>query len=463
MNSKKLDIHSLKNSSVAVIGLGISNLPLIDFLNNYEAKIWACDYKTQEKLDPNTLRRLKEYNVTFSLGKNYLDILKQKKFDYVFRTPGVRPDKLEILKAKENGAVISSEIELVFKLAKCPIVGITGSDGKTTTTTLVAKMLEESGYNVHLGGNIGKPLVNEVINYKEDDVIVLELSSFQLMNMEESPKYALITNLSPNHLDYHESYEEYCQAKFNIFKHQDQDGFLVINEDNQDSQIVKSLHNGKLLTFSMKKQVNGAYLNNENLILNTTKTKEIICHKDEVKLLGDHNIENILAAATLAYYAGANLSSIRDVATSFNGVKHRLEFIREVDQVKFYNDSIASSPTRAIAGLKSFDKKVILIAGGSDKYISFDEFGKEVVKRVKHLILLGQTADKIYGCVKKHMKNNSNLSIESVENLSQAIYNAKEVAEKGDIILLSPACASFDMFKNFEQRGDMFRDIVNKL
>jgi UDP-N-acetylmuramoylalanine--D-glutamate ligase len=213
----------------------------------------------------------------------------------------------------------------------------------------------------------------------------------------------------------------------------------------------------------MKKQVNGAYLNNENLILNTTKTKEIICHKDEVKLLGDHNIENILAAATLAYYAGANLSSIREVATTFNGVKHRLEFIREVDQVKFYNDSIASSPTRAIAGLKSFDKKVILIAGGSDKYISFDEFGKEVVKRVKHLILLGQTADKIYGCVKKHMKNNSNLSIESVENLSQAIYNAKEVAEKGDIILLSPACASFDMFKNFEQRGDMFRDIVNKL
>src|SRR6056297_3118979 len=269
MRSDKFNIESLKNSTVAVIGLGISNLPLIDFLNDCEAKIWACDYKTEEKLDSNALKKLKDIDVSFSLGETYLDILKEKNFDYVFRTPGIRPDKSEIVKAKENGAVVSSEIELVFELAKCPIVGITGSDGKTTTTTLVSKMLKESGFDVHLGGNIGKPLVNEVLTYEEDDIIVLELSSFQLMNMKQSPKYALITNLSPNHLDYHKSYEEYCESKFNIFKHQNSSGYLVINEDNQDSRKIKSLAKSNLFSFSMKEEVCGSYLKDNFLILNT--------------------------------------------------------------------------------------------------------------------------------------------------------------------------------------------------
>src|SRR6056297_617821 len=221
MSTNQFDVKDLKNKEVAVLGLGISNLPLIDFLEHLGANITACDYKTKEKLDKDTYSFLKKKNVELSLGESYLDILTIKHFDYIFRTPGIRPDKKEILIALENGAVLSSEIELVFKLSQCPIVGITGSDGKTTTTTLVSEMLKKSGFNVHLGGNIGKPLVNEVLSYKKNDIIVLELSSFQLMGMEDSPQYSLVTNLSPNHLDYHKSYEEYCRAKYNIFKHQD--------------------------------------------------------------------------------------------------------------------------------------------------------------------------------------------------------------------------------------------------
>lgn len=463
MNLSKLSIGSLKNKDIAVLGLGISNLPLIDFLSQINANITACDYKAKDNLDKDIYNKLMDKNVEFSLGDSYLEILTSKSFDYVFRTPGIRPDKKEILVAKEKGAIISSEIELVFNLAKCPIVGITGSDGKTTTTTLISEVLKRDGFNVHLGGNIGKPLVNEVLSYKQNDIIVLELSSFQLMGMEVSPKYSLITNLSPNHLDYHESYEEYCRAKYNIFIHQDSGGVLVLNEDNNDSRNIKELAEGSLFMFSMKEPVNGAFLKEDKLVLVVNNNHEIICDKKEIKLLGDHNIENVLAAATISFQVGASLESIRKVATTFTGVKHRLEFVKEVNGVKYYNDSIASSPTRAIAGLNSFDKKVILIAGGSDKYISFDEFGKEVVKNVKHLVLLGQTSDKIQKSVEKNMKKDSTLSVQRVENLTQAIYNAREVAHKGDVVLLSPACASFDMFKNFEQRGDMFKEIVSNI
>ncbi|MFP4457220.1 MAG: UDP-N-acetylmuramoyl-L-alanine--D-glutamate ligase [Clostridia bacterium] len=463
MSINKLNVESLRNKDIAVLGLGISNLPLIDFLSKLDGNITACDYKTEDELNRDTYNSLKEMNIRFSLGKSYLKVLTQKKFDYIFRTPGIRPDKKEILLAKEKGAIISSEIELVFSLARCPIVGITGSDGKTTTTTLISEMLKTDGFNVHLGGNIGKPLVNEVISYKENDIIVLELSSFQLMGMEVSPQYSLITNLSPNHLNYHKSYEEYCEAKYNIFKYQDSTGVLVLNEDNRDSRKIKDMAKGSLLMFSMRKQVEGAFLQDDQLILSINDNQKVICNKQEVKLLGNHNIENILAAATISHQVGASLESIVKVATSFAGVKHRLEFVNEVNEVKYYNDSIASSPTRAIAGLKSFERKVILIAGGSDKYISFDEFGKEIVNNVKHLVLLGQTADKIQKSVEKYIKKDSTLSIQRVENLTQAIYNAKEVAKKGDVVLLSPACASFDMFKNFEQRGDIFKEIVNNI
>jgi UDP-N-acetylmuramoylalanine--D-glutamate ligase len=458
------DLSHWKNRDVAVLGLGISNIPLVKFLKRHGANIVACDQKDADSLGERYLK-LKELDVSFSLGRNYLSILKEQRFDYVFRSPGLRPDLNEIEIARNNGARITSEIELVFEMAPCDIIGITGSDGKTTTTTMTALMIEKSGMIVHIGGNIGKPLINEVETYLPEDKIVLELSSFQLIHMDRSPRYSLITNLSPNHLDYHKDYKEYVDSKFNIFLNQDHSDCIIINEDDTESKIILEKAKSNVLSFSMNKQVDfGAYLDNESLYLKDEKGLHLICHVNEVKLLGRHNIENILAAATLASSAGADINSIRYVAKTFAGVPHRLEFIREVEGVKYFNDSIASSPTRAIAALKSFDNNIVLIAGGSDKYISFDELGDYIVKKAKSLILLGQTSDKIRESVTKAMvKNNKQIEVIQTISLEEAVFAAKRVAKAGDNVLLSPACASFDMFNNFEQRGMMFKELVNNL
>lgn len=448
---------SLNKKQVAVLGLGVSNLPLLNYLSRHGAIITVCDRKTKEELGEN-------YNYAFalgaqfSLGNDYLHILEEKDFDYVFRTPGIRPDRPEIKAAELRGARITSEISQVLELAPCPVVGITGSDGKTTTTTMTARMLEAAGKTVHLGGNIGTPLIDEVENYQASDIIVLELSSFQLMDMEKSPEYALVTNLSPNHLDYHKDYDEYVNAKKHVFSHQNKTGLLVLNADNPDSLPLLAEARGKVEFFSRKNSDTDARLIGEDLFLGEEK----ICSRSEMKLLGDHNIENTLAASLLARAAGAYIGAIRTVAISFSGVEHRLEMVRELDGVKYYNDSIASSPTRAIAGINSFKEDIILIAGGSDKYISFAELGEVIARRVKALILMGQTADKIESAV-RDAGISSSWPLYRVGNMTEAVSKAREVAESGDVVLLSPACASFDMYKNFAERGDIFRSTVLEL
>ncbi len=455
--------QALKNIKVAVLGLGVSNIPVVRFLNKYGAQIVICDKRVAEKI--SVASEFKAMGHEFFGGEDYLKVLTERKFDVVVRTPGIRPDCPEILAALAAGAHMTSEIELVFDLASCPIVAVTGSDGKTTTTTLIAEMLRESGITTHCGGNIGKPLIEEVLDYSPEDIIVLELSSFQLMTMKQSPPYSLITNLSPNHLNWHLDYQEYVAAKLNIAKCQTPENIVVLNADNQDLQEITGQLPGKILLFSRQNAVNrGACIIDGMMVLRRPEGNLAICKPNELQLLGLHNVENVLAAAALAYEAGASIIAIRKVAREFTGVEHRLEKVRVLKGITFYNDSIASSPTRALAAIESFESPMIIIAGGSDKYVPFDEFAEAVAQKVKALVLLGQTAQKIEDATRVALaKNGRNMPMIHVQTLEEAVQASYRLAETGDVISLSPACASFDMFDNFVQRGRLYKEYVNKL
>lgn len=445
------------NKKVAIIGLGISNMPLIEFLSNLGARVTGFDKKNEDELGKD-IEKLKEKGVNFELGSNYLD--KLSNFDVVFRTPSMRVDHPILTKAKSEGAYITSEMEQFIKYCPAKLFCVTGSDGKTTTTTLIYNMLKAEGYTVWIGGNIGTPLFTEIEKIKKEDMVVLELSSFQLMSIKEPVEVALITNVSPNHLDIHKDMEEYIEAKKNIFKYQRKDDLLVINEDNKVTKSMEKECIGRVLKFSMKAKLKkGAFFYDEYLYINEKK----VCNMNEVKLKGMHNIENLLAAFCCVS-EDISIDSMGKVARNFAGVEHRLELVKEIQGVKYFNDSIASSPTRTLAGLKSFDRPVILIAGGYDKNISFDILAKEGISHIKHLILLGDTKYKIEEAFKNIMKDsNQYIPISICNSIEEAVNIAKENAKFGDIVTLSPACASFDMFKNFEERGNKFKSIINNL
>ncbi|MBU5270004.1 UDP-N-acetylmuramoyl-L-alanine--D-glutamate ligase [Clostridium cochlearium] len=445
------------NKKVAIIGLGISNMPLIEFLSNLGARVTGFDKKNEDELGKD-IEKLKEKGVNFELGSNYLD--KLSNFDVVFRTPSMRVDHPILTKAKSEGAYITSEMEQFIKYCPAKLFCVTGSDGKTTSTTLIYNMLKAEGYTVWIGGNIGTPLFTEIEKIKKEDMVVLELSSFQLMSIKEPVEVALITNVSPNHLDIHKDMEEYIEAKKNIFKYQRKDDLLVINEDNKVTKSMEKECIGRVLKFSMKEKLKkGAFFYDEHLYINEKK----VCNMNEVKLKGMHNIENLLAAFCCVS-EDISIDSMGKVAKNFAGVEHRLELVKEIQGVKYFNDSIASSPTRTLAGLKSFDRPVILIAGGYDKNISFDILAKEGISHIKHLILLGDTKYKIEEAFKNIMKDsNQYIPISICNSIEEAVNIAKENAKFGDIVTLSPACASFDMFKNFEERGNKFKSIINNL
>jgi len=446
---------------VAVLGIGVSNRPLIKYIVSMGANVTACDKKVRGDIG-DICSEFESMGIELRLGSDYLKNLDS--FDIIFKTPSLRHDVPELVKARENGAYVTSETEEFVKYCPALVFGVTGSDGKTTTTTLIYEMLKEEGYNVWLGGNIGTPLFDKLGEIKKDDKVVLELSSFQLMTMDVSPDVAVITNLSPNHLDIHKSMEEYEDSKKNIFKFQGSKGLLVLNIDNDVTRNMVDEALSEVNFFSRLNTVDkGAYLKGEDLVLKSGEGEQIICSMDEVKLPGLHNIENLLAAsAVVRKYC--SVKSMRKVATTFTGVEHRIELVRELDGVKYYNDSIASSPTRTAAGLNSFKQKVILIAGGYDKKIPFDELAKTGVSKVKLLILIGVTAKKIEEAFIEEMaKTMQRVPILHAASLEGAVNTAKEHAVPGDIVTLSPACASFDMFKNFEDRGNKFKDIVNKL
>lgn len=462
--NKKLDEFEnyIRGKRVAIIGLGVSNIPLIDYFHNLGASVAFFDKRPVEKLDKEAVQKIHNYNFDLYLGENNLENLKG--FSVIFRSPSCRPDTPEIVDEVRKGAVLTSEIEMLMQTCPATIIGITGSDGKTTTTSLIYEIIKQSGKKCYLGGNIGLPLFTKVREMTPEDVVVLELSSFQLMDMQISPHIAVITNISPNHLDIHKSYEEYIDAKKNIFKSQNENDILVINYDNEITKEFKNEANGKVIYFSRKTKLDdGIIYDYEKIKECKDKVRRHILNVKDIHLRGVHNYENVCAA--IAATASLVEPEVQAKAIqNFKGVAHRLEFVREIDGVKWYNDSIGTSPTRTIAGLNSFAEKIVLIAGGYDKHLDYTPIAKPIVENVGALILLGQTANKIYSAVTYELKfTKKELPICKVTTLEEAIQKAKEVSKKGDVVLFSPASASFDMFKNFEERGNKFKQILNKL
>ena len=372
----------------------------------------------------------------------------------------------ELVQMRNKGVVVTSEMELFFDLCPCKIIAVTGSDGKTTTTTVISEMLKAEGKNVHLGGNIGKPLLPEIETIESSDYAVVELSSFQLISMRNSPDIAVVTNLAPNHLDIHKDMQEYIDSKRNIVLHQNAFSRSVLNLDNDISNSFSSGVRGTLYKFSRRQSVeNGAYMkDNGDIVFTKNGAETYIMNKDDIMIPGLHNVENYLAAIC-AVWDIVSVPSIVKVAKEFGGVAHRNEFVRELDGVKYYNDSIASSPTRTALGtLSLYDEKIIVILGGYDKHLDYTELGELITKKVKTAIIMGATGPKIKAAIlsAKGYSENNPVIIE-VENMEQAVNAARNAAQKGDIVSMSPASASFDLYKNFEERGEHFKNIVNSL
>ena len=447
-------IDRLKGKTIAVVGIGVSNLPLIRLLAKSGCDVTACDKNSAEELG-DVWGELTGLGVKLVLGKHYIDTLD---YDVVFRTPGLHPDKLK--NAVRSDTVVTSEMEAFFAVCPCRVIAITGSDGKTTTSTLIAKLLAAEGYTVHLGGNIGKPLLCESPSFHPDDVAVLELSSFQLHSMKCRPDVAVITNLSPNHLDVHPSFEDYANAKKNIFLLQGRDCRLVLNLDNAYTAACAAEAVSEVIWFSRARIPEHGYSFHDEAIY---RGNERFLEAKDILIPGMHNVENYMAAFA-ATDGLVKPETCRKIATTFGGVEHRIELIRTLHGVKYYNDSIASSPTRTIAGLRSFKQKLILIAGGHDKLVSFDPLAEEIVQRVKALFLVGETAEKIRNSVIKAPGfDPSALPITVLDDFRETVLAAAAAAEEGDIVILSPACSSFDRFRNFAERGNTFRKIVEEL
>ena len=444
--------NGLKGKKIAVLGLGVSNRPLVRLLLEFGCDVVGCDRTPREKLDAEVLE-LEAMGCKLHVGDTYLDGVGA---DILFRTPGMHPGHPAIEALRIRGAEVTSEMEVFFEVCPCTLLAVTGSDGKTTTTTLVSEMLKASGKTVWLGGNIGTPLLPLVREMKKDDFAVVELSSFQLMDMRRSPLRALVTNLAPNHLDVHKDMEEYVEAKKNIFRYQQKNGLLVLNADNAITAAFRG--NGTTRFFSRQGEAHVCLKNGM-----ICRGGEAVLPVEDILIPGVHNVENYMAAIAMVEGLVPD-ETIRQVARTFGGVEHRIELVRIRDGVRFYNDSIASSPSRTIAGLRSFSEKVLLIAGGYDKHIPYDVLGPEICEHVKKLFLGGATGKLIREAVENCPEYDpARLEIVDCGTFDPAVYAAAAAAQPGDIVLMSPASAAFDQFRNFMVRGEHFKKLVKEL
>ncbi len=434
-------LNALKGKRIAVLGYGISNRPLVKLLAQAGLEVTVRDKGTLPEIP----------GVRCVSGESYLSNLTE---DVVFRTPGLRPDRIPL----KEGAVLTSEMEAFFALCPCPILAVTGSDGKTTTTTLISELLKASGKKVWLGGNIGHPLLSEVDSISPEDAAVLELSSFQLMTIRERAATAVITNIRPNHLDWHTGLEEYAEAKRNIFRGQKPGDLLVLNADDPGSLACRDAAQGRVRLFSRRTpQPDGAWFDGENLFF----LGKPLLKRSEIRLPGLHNVENWMAALC-AVGDQAGEETCRRVAAEFTGVEHRLEPVRTLNGVEYINDSIASSPSRTVAGLRALrDRSLVLIAGGYDKHIPYDELGAVIKENVRVLVLCGATAPKIKAAVLAAPGPGPEIIEEG--DFAAAVRAAARAAKPGETVLLSPASASFDLFRNFEERGERFKELVRAL
>lgn len=458
---------NFQGQRVAVVGLGKSNLPLIRWLRRHGAQVVAFDRQEAGALGER-LAELERLGVTeFHLGEGYLDALPE--FETIFLTPGIPKHLPQIQAARARGARLTGEIPLVLELCRARVVGITGSAGKTTTTTLIGEMLRASGLEVYVGGNIGTPLIEQVENLPETAVVVLELSSFQLQLATRSPGVAVLTNISPNHLDVHASMAEYIDAKRNIYRFQGPEGRVVINADHPGTGPLLPEVGDRAVRFSRRGDPGGrmaAFLDGEELVWRLEGHRQPVIRRNELQLLGDHNVENALAAIAATFLAGGTLHGIRQVLPQFAGVPHRLEPVRTLDGVRYINDSKATAPVETLAALAAIPDPMVLIAGGYDKKIPFDDLARALVgSQVHTLILTGATAPAIREAVLAAAAGKGAPPPRLLEagDMAAAVAQARQAARPGDVILLSPACASFDRYRNFEERGEHFKALVREL
>ena len=462
MENKAVEFYNgLKGKKVAFIGAGVSHKTLIKMFTEYGAKVTLCDKKELSKFGDYG-DELKKLGVNLSLGENYLDGLKNQ--DMILRTPGFEFYTKELQDRIKEGITVTSEMELFFSLCPCKIYAVTGSDGKTTTTTLISEMLKASGKNVHLGGNIGKALLPVAMDVKESDVAVVELSSFQLISMRQSPDVAVVTNVTPNHLDHHKDMQEYIDAKRNILLYQKPNSKAVLGYENEISRNMYKDVKGECRYFSrlsdLSDKKNSGYIDGDGYLVVSGRR---IVHQDEVALRGKHNLENLLAAFC-AVEGRVSDDVMTKIAREFKGVEHRIEPVRTLNGVRWFNDSIATSPTRTIAGLNSFPQKICIIAGGYDKKIPYEPLAQPIIDHVKILVVMGQTGPKIEKVVREHPDfEKSGIKILHAENMEQAVKLMYENTSAGDIVSFSPASASFDLYRNFEERGRHFKRLVRQL
>lgn len=451
----------LDGKKVAIIGMGVSNFPLLDYFYDKNAKVTVFD---RNNLSDEIMEKINRYRYEVETGSDNLSRLHG--FDIIFRSPSALPTTPEFVKEIEQGAILTTEIEMVIKLAPCKVIGVTGTEGKTTTTSIIAEIIKKTGRRCFLGGNIGKPIFTELDKITPEDIIALEMSSFQLMDMKVSPEIAVVTNMYPDHLNVHKSYEEYQEAKKCIFKNQDESGIIILNKDNEITRKFADDISNKIIYFSSKEKLDNGYFYDEDsksikYAVNGKQTE--IIKKSDIKLRGIHNYENICAALATTETIASRENQIEAIS-EFTGVEHRLEFVKEIDGVKYYNDSIGTSPASTIAGLNAFDENIILLAGGSDKGLDYTEIGEKIAEKVGTLILTGPTAEKIQQATQNALeKLNKHVEIIHCKDLQEAVKTAKKVAKAGDIVLLSPASASFDAFKNFVERGNKFKEYVFEL
>lgn len=463
---------NLKGKKVAVLGLSVEGIATAKYLLKKGAKVVGCDKNPPQKLGEN-YHLIKKLNVPLQLGKNYLQNLNE--FEIVFRTPGMSLSLPELQNGQKKGVEISSQTKLFFNLCPCPIIGVTGTKGKGTTASLIYEILKKDGKDVFLGGNIGNPPIKFVDKLTNKSLVVLELSSFQLEDLDVSPHIGVVLNITSDHLfsvapdspNYHSSQKEYLTAKKNIVRHQKGNDFAVLNHDYQVSKNFAKITPAQVFYFSRKKKLRGAYVENNKIFLDISKS--IFIGKTENLILpGEHNWENVTAAICASSLAGASSSAIKKAVFEFKGLEHRLEFVREVKGVRYYNDSFSTTPETAIAAIKAFRKPMILIAGGSEKGLDYTLLGREIINSsVKTLILIGQIADKIEKAVRTanmlDVTGNMPKIIKNLTSMNQIVRRAVQEARPGDIVVLSPASASFDMFKNYKDRGKQFKNEVEKI
>ncbi len=462
MNRIEAFFEEMRGKRVAFIGTGVSHTELIGLFCDKGIGVTVLDKRSADKFQ-ETYDALSAKGVQFRLGEQYLDALTD--FDVIFRTPGMYFGNEALTAAREAGVVVTSEMEVFFDLCPCKIYAVTGSDGKSTSTTLIAEILAASGKTVHKGGNIGRALLPIIEEIGADDAAVVELSSFQLFSMRKSPDTALITNITPNHLDVHGTMEEYTECKTHLIAHQNAFSRTVLNLDNDGTKALSPMVRGKLNWFTRREiPQRGAFLREDGMLCFTERGEVTpVVHKDDIRIPGMHNVENFLGVIA-ALWGEVEIADIVKVAKEFGGVEHRIEFVREVKGVKWYNDSIATSPTRVLAGLRSFEQKIIVLAGGYDKKIPFEPMAETVCDRVKTLILMGVTAEKIERAVTSAKNYDpQSLRILHASSMEEAVEIAAAEAKSGDIVTLSPACASFDWYPNFEIRGQHYKRLVKEL